>query len=115
MKVDWEALFYWAMALFCLFLVYQTLRYIFGGSWALEGLMIAFLVANFSFIVTQSGKISHLEGEFREFKRSMSAMAKDFKEFRDEMREFRHATENRFIHLENRFIRLENIIKNSRS
>lgn len=90
MKLNWETLLYWILALFCLFVIYQTLRYIFGGSWALEGLVIAFLIANFTIIISQTGKISRFEGEFNEFKRSMLTLAKDFKEFREEMREFKH-------------------------
>lgn len=45
-------------------------------------------------------KLSHFEGECKEFKHSMLTMAKDFKDFREEMREFKHDTDKRLIKIE---------------
>ena len=100
MKVDWESIGYWILALFGMFIIYQALRYIFGGSWAIEGVVLAFLVMNFTLTIANSMKLSHFEGEFKEFKHAMLTMAKDFKEFREEMREFKHDTDKRLIKIE---------------
>ncbi|KHO51797.1 MAG: hypothetical protein QT08_C0020G0011 [archaeon GW2011_AR17] len=100
MKVDWESIGYWILALFGMFVIYQALRYIFGGSWALEGLVLAFLVLNFTLAISNGMRLSHFEGEFKEFKHAMLTLAKDFKEFREEMREFKHDTDKRLIKIE---------------
>lgn len=90
MKIDWESIFYWGIALFGLFVLYQIIRYLLGGSWELEELVVAILAINTSAIIGLIGKTYRSEGEFNEFKRSMLTLAKDFKEFREEMREFKH-------------------------
>jgi len=110
MKIDWETILYWVLALFGIFIIYQALRYLLGGSWALESLVVAFLVLNFTLTIANGMKLSHFEGEFREFRHAMLTLAKDFKEFREEMREFKHEmhsftkeTDKRFLSMENNF------------
>ncbi len=99
----WETIFYWTVFLIGLFIIYQALRYLFGGSWALEGLVVAFLAVNFTLTVANGMRLAHFEGEFKEFKHAMLTMAKDFKEFREEMREFKHDTDKKLLHIERSF------------
>lgn len=87
MKRDWERIVYWILAIFGLFLVYQTIRYILGGSWALDGIVVGLLILNLSLTIANIAKLSRFEGEFGEFKRAMLTMANDFKEFREEIRD----------------------------
>ncbi len=76
------------------------MRYIFGGSWAIEGLVLAFLVLNFTLALGNGMRLSHFEREFKEFKHTMLTLAKDFKEFREEMHEFKHDTDKRLLKIE---------------
>lgn len=115
MKIDWESLLYWLLALFGMFIIYQALRYIFGGSWAIEGLVLAFLILNFTLAVSNGMKLSHFEGEFKEFKQSMLTLAKDFKDFREEMREFKHEMHYFKVHTEKKLELIDKDTKNPRT
>ncbi len=84
--------FYYGMILFGLFILYQIIRNILGGSWGAEAFIAALVILNLSICFNNSKELAAHKAEFREFKRSMQEMTKDFKEFRKE-------TQNHFSRL----------------
>ena len=68
------------LILFGLFIAYQLVRKIFGGSWQTEDLVISLLMLNIG--ITFTIAISHIKTNFRLsfLERQFSCLAKDFKE-----------------------------------
>ena len=61
MKIDWLEII---LIIFGLFIAYQLLRAIIGGSWQAESLIIAFLVFNFTLIWKLNTNILKLDSKF---------------------------------------------------
>jgi len=45
----WIKLFYWMLTVFMLYLIYEILRKILGGSLSFEGLVVGLLIANLGY------------------------------------------------------------------
>ena len=61
MKLDWID---WLLIIFGLFIAYQLLRAILGGSWQTEGLIIALLVFNLGMTWKLAFKVMKLDMKF---------------------------------------------------
>lgn len=68
------------LILFSLFLIYQLLIKIFGGSWASEGIIVSLLVLVIGFLFNQAKTLGKLESEVRNIKISLFHFAHDFKD-----------------------------------
>jgi uncharacterized membrane protein (DUF485 family) len=68
------------LILFSLFIAYQILRKILGGSWTTEGIIIALLVTIIGFLFNQTIKLTRTETNLHNLQRSFSCLAHDFKE-----------------------------------
>ena len=54
----WLKLFYWLLVLFTLYLVFEVLRKLLGGSLGFEELMLGFMVANLGYSFYLNTKVS---------------------------------------------------------
>lgn len=61
MKFDWIEIL---LGVFGLFIAYQILRFIFGGGWQMESLIIALLVTGFGLLWKINISILKLENKF---------------------------------------------------
>ena len=61
MKLDWFDII---LIIFGLFIAYQLLRVILGGSWQFESLIIAFLVFNFGILWKINNNLWRLDSKF---------------------------------------------------
>lgn len=71
MKLDKDKIFWWSVSLFLVFILYQILRRILGGSWEVELILLTLTSALFVVCIHNAREISSMKGEFKEFKRSM--------------------------------------------
>lgn len=67
------------LIIFGIFLIYQTILFLIGGSWEFESIIVGLLVLLITFMFKINTKIDTHLGEFKQFKISFKALAKDFK------------------------------------
>ena len=65
--------------LFGIFMVFQVLRYVFGGSWAVEGLILGMLFFCVTGIFVISSVLIELKSDFKHHKSQFMSLARDFK------------------------------------
>ena len=68
------------LILFCLFIAYQMLRIILGGSWTISHANFALLLALVIFIFYQTRDLGEVKSNLKNLTKQFSALAKDFKE-----------------------------------
>lgn len=71
---------YILLIIFAVFIIYQIIIKILGGSWELQDIVIALLVLIIGFLFNLTIKLTKLESDFNNIKSSFCNMAKDFKE-----------------------------------
>jgi len=98
MKLKPQTLMEIVLMLFGLFIIYQLIRRMMGGSWGIETVILGFVIFGLGLTFKNTFDFNSHKGEFKEFKRSMLVMAKDFKDFRKE-------TNDKFIKLEKKMDR----------
>ena len=79
------------ITLFGLFIIYQIVKRMLGGSWEIETVLLALVIFAMTITFSTTFRFNKHLGEFKEFKRSMLEMTKDFKEFRKETNEKLHS------------------------
>ena len=87
MKIRPHTIMDLALILFGLFIIYQLVRRMLGGSWGIETVILGFVIFGLGLTIKNTFDFSSHKGEFKEFKRSMLVMAKDFKEFKKETKD----------------------------
>jgi uncharacterized membrane protein len=75
-----DILFVVALTIFALFIIYQILRKVFGGSWATEGLVIALLVLNITLTFHLTKEVTQIKTDLSHIKMEFRSLAHDFKE-----------------------------------
>ena len=81
--------------------IYQALRKVAGHSWQIESLVLVLIASTLAVAVSNRAKVSELNGEFRYFRGSFGALARDFKDFRKEQQEFNNWIKLQFNKQEN--------------
>ena len=117
------------VSLFGLFVFYQILRKIFGGSWSSEGVIIALLLFNTAGFLTLSVLYAELKSDLKHFKSPFKSLAVDFKvhqkdyrdsksefkefksEVRSEFKEFKSEVRSEFKELKSELMLLRNDLK----
>jgi len=84
----WRKLFYYFAIGIAGFLLYQLVLNLLGGSWGVESLLLGFLILTLTITITNVRRLAELEGEFKEFKRTMGELARDFKKSDKEVTSF---------------------------
>ena len=79
-KEAFRLIIYIFLIIFAVFIIYQVILKISGGSWELQDIVIALLILILGFLFNLTIKITKLEGNFNNLKDSFCNMAKDFKE-----------------------------------
>lgn len=80
-KVDYlTIIIYILLILFAIFVIYQLIIKIFGGSWETQDIIIALLILIIGFVFNLTIKSSRLDANFSNLKNSFCNLAKDFKE-----------------------------------
>ena len=79
-----QNIFVITLIIFGLFVIYQIIRRIFGGSWATEGIIIALLVFNMGAIYTMGYNLAEIKSEIKHFKNQFRSLASDFKRHLDQ-------------------------------
>ena len=62
----WQKLFYWLLGFFVLYLIYELLRKLLGGSLGFEELVVGLLVAMLGYVIALHGKISDINARLSE-------------------------------------------------
>ena len=92
------------VSLFGLFMLYQILRRMFGGSWGIETLIFGLVVLHIGFTFGLAMKMTETKTEVRHLRSQFHSLATDFKE---QTREFSDL-KNDFTGLKNEFTDLRN-------
>jgi len=71
--------------LFGLFVLYQVIRKIVGGSWSVEDLILSMLVLNFGCIFTLGLMVTRIKSDHPHLKSQFRSMAHDFKSQKHEL------------------------------
>jgi len=75
-----KILFYILLLLFAIFMIYQIIIKILGGSWETQDIIVALLVLMMGFLFNITVKVTKLESNFNNLKNSFCSLAKDFKQ-----------------------------------
>ncbi len=75
-----EILSYIVLIIFSLFIIYQIIRKILGGSWETQDILIAAVVLIIGFMFNITIKLTRLESNFNNLKSGFLHLAKDFKQ-----------------------------------
>ncbi|MBD3313455.1 hypothetical protein GF345_03365 [Candidatus Woesearchaeota archaeon] len=89
-----QILLYVILTVLAAIFVYQALRKVLGHSWQVESLVLVLIASTLAVVMSDRAKLSQLNGEFRQFKRSFNALCHDFKGMRQEFHDFRAKQEN---------------------
>jgi len=81
MKKEIRKIIDWALVLFGIFLIYQILRVIFGGSWSIEDVVLGLLIFVVGAIFTIVIMLAELKADLKHLKNQFRSLAKDFKEY----------------------------------
>jgi len=106
-KINLIEILHWTLIVFGLVIIYQMIKKILGGSWGFETVIITLLMFNLGLTFTTTFNFNRHRGEFREFKRAMLSMARDFKEFRKEVREKFEKIDKRFEKIDRKFEKID--------
>lgn len=68
----WMKIFYWSVGLFALYLIFEVVRKILGGSLGYEAMIVGLLVANLGYIIGLHGKIIGLHGKITDVQIQLS-------------------------------------------
>lgn len=68
------------LILFALFIIYQIIRKIFGGSWDNEDIIVSLLMMNFGCLFTVALLMMQFHSDFNHYKDQFKSLANDFKE-----------------------------------
>ena len=68
-----------SLAALAIFITYQILRIIFGGSWSGENVIMVLVAANLRYSFSISKDIKGVQHDQRNLQRSFNALASDFK------------------------------------
>lgn len=79
-KISFSGILEIALIILGLFLIYHLTLKLIGGSLGKEDLIIAMLSAVIVHQFYLTKKLSYIEGEFSQFKRTLNSLAADFKE-----------------------------------
>lgn len=71
---------YVLLILFSIFIIYQLIIKILGGSWETQDIIIALLILIIGFIFNITVKLTKIETNFNNLKNSFCNLAKDFKQ-----------------------------------
>ncbi len=71
---------YILLIIFSVYIIYQLILKIFGGSWQTEDIVIALLILIIGSVLNITIKLAKLETNFSNLKTSFCSLAKDFKE-----------------------------------
>ncbi|MFH1455831.1 MAG: hypothetical protein ABIF40_02690 [archaeon] len=82
-------LIYIFIIIFGLFIIFQILRKILGGSWVKEDIIIAFLVANLTITIGLGFSLSKLNSDVKHLRNQFNALASDFKTHRKDFSEMK--------------------------
>ncbi len=80
-----------ALLLFAIFLAYQILSAIFGGSWSTENIIISLLIFNVSVTFTIGYNLAAVKSDLRHLSESFRHLASDFKAHVDNHNDLRKA------------------------
>ncbi len=75
------------LIVFGIFILYQIIRKILGGSWDNETIIISLLIFNISFTIAIALNLIKFNTDYNYFKKYMHNFAKDFREFKEKMSE----------------------------
>lgn len=75
------------LVLFGLFIAFQTLRKIFGGSWSTENVIISFLAFNTGALFTVAILITQLKSDYKHFKEDNKTFKESFKQLATDFKE----------------------------
>ncbi len=67
------------LVVFGLFLAYQVIRKILGGSWTIEQIILAFLMFNMGITITIGFAVVELKSDQNHLKSQFKSLAQDFK------------------------------------
>ncbi len=102
------------LALFGLFMLYQILRRMFGGSWGIEALIFGLVVLHMGITFGLAVKMTETRTEVRHLRNQFHSLATDFKgirsEFGDQTLQFK-GFKNEFADLKSEFIKLNSKIE----
>lgn len=59
----WQKIFYWLLGIFVIYLIYELIRKILGGSLGFDELVIGLLIANLGYIIAFHAKISYIDSK----------------------------------------------------
>ena len=62
----WQKVFYWLLGAFGIYLIFELIRKILGGSLGFEELVIGLLIANLGYVITLHTKISDVNSKLSE-------------------------------------------------
>ena len=68
------------LILFGLFIAYQILRKVFGGSWIVESLIIALLMFNIGYTIKMDRRLTRIEADLHHLRKQFDSLAYDYKE-----------------------------------
>lgn len=77
-KIQWVLII--LLIIFGLFIAYQLIRKILGGSWSTENIIIALLMFNIGLTFTITISHTKLNSDYQHLERRFSYLARDFKE-----------------------------------
>ncbi|MFH1591609.1 MAG: hypothetical protein ABIC95_06825 [archaeon] len=84
-KNDLIKILTWTLIVYILFVVYQILRALFGGSWSTESIIIALVIANLGYTFLLTNKLEKHLGMHAVWDKQFSSLCKDFKVLKDEL------------------------------
>ena len=59
----WQKILYWILGIFTLYLIFEVIRKIFGGSLGLQELVIGLLIANLGYVISLHSKVSEVDSK----------------------------------------------------
>ena len=62
----WLKIFYWVLIIFTLYIIFEIIRKLIGGSLGFEELVIGLLIANLGYVITLQGRISDINAKLSE-------------------------------------------------
>jgi uncharacterized membrane protein len=77
--IDWVITI--SLAVLALFITYQVLRIVFGGSWSSENVIMVLVGANLGYSFITSRDVKGVQHDFKNLQRSFNALASDFKKY----------------------------------
>jgi len=76
--------------LWALFVVYQILRKVFGGSWAIEEVILGMAFINITATISMAVLFGYMKADISYMKNDIKSVKKELKEFRKDCAAFRN-------------------------